>query len=59
MKDSTQHLLRSKGGGSKKAPFPSFLGGRAPSKVHACFSEGAVGNGTNFPGTKHEPARPE
>ena len=40
MKNSMQHLLRSKGA-SKKALFPLFLGGRGPKK-HACFLEGAA-----------------
>ena len=41
MKNSMQHLLRSKGA-SKKVLFPLFLGGRGPSKKHARFLEGAA-----------------
>ena len=44
MKNSTQHLLRSKGGGGvlRRPFFPLFLRVRGPSKKHACFLEGAV-----------------
>ena len=45
MKSSTQHLLRSEGGGvSKKVPFPLFLRATGPSTKHACFLECAAWN---------------
>ena len=46
MRNSTQHLLRSKGegGGSKKALCPLSIRGRGPCKKQACFLEGAAWN---------------